>query len=214
MSRKLQEIGLGMNHEEFISVGKYWLWMTVFSTCLFASCGETNHPHQEPGMPASKAQAVPVKNVVHGEIPEEGISLEPHGYEEISESDNFDSDLEQFEDDNTLSEELEEIRDPESEGESREVRSLPEPQVETLDTQTEIALRETQDSVDSNEPKTSLGGSPPASSKAPDNTDAQAKWIAQFQVTGDSDDFAPDSPDEFESDSADEFGSNTSLSVD
>ncbi len=48
-----------MNLEEIISVGKCWLWMTVFSTCLFASCGETNRTSQDPISPELHARAVP-----------------------------------------------------------------------------------------------------------------------------------------------------------
>ena len=198
-----------MDPDEFISVGKYWLWMTVFSTCLFASCGETNHPHQEPSMIDPKAQAVPVKNVSHKEIHEEGIYLEPQGYEEISESDDIDSDLEQFGDDNSLSEELGEIPGSDPEDESREVRSMPEPQEQTLDTNMEIALGDTQDSTDPNEQPTSPPASPPSQANASENTDPAAKWEAQFQVTGDSDDFEADSPDDFGADSPDDFDSDS-----
>jgi hypothetical protein len=213
MKTKLQKIRLGMNPDEFISVGKYWLWMTVFSACLFASCGETNHPQQEPAMTNPKAQALPVKlekSGIHEDIPEERIHLDPQDYEEIQESEINDSDLEPFGDDGTPSEEFEEIREAEPEDESREVRSMPAINKDAPEAQTEIALRKTRDSMDPDAQRPSPVTSPPSSPKDSESSDAEAKWEAQFQVTGDSDAFEPDSPDDFASDSTTDFGSDTS----
>lgn len=94
-------MGLVMRPDEVISVGKHWLWMTVFSTCLFASCGETNHQSQEPVSPEPQAQAVQARydrEDIRAEDVEEIHELDFDQLEKFPDSDFDESDLERFDD--------------------------------------------------------------------------------------------------------------------
>lgn len=123
MNSSFQEIGSGMKPEEVISVGKHWLWMTVFSICLFTSCGETNRHAPESTSPESKAQAVPARydrEVISTEEVKGTDELDPNRFEEFPDSDDFD--LERFEDDDTQPDEFEDIRELDPGDEGREVQ--------------------------------------------------------------------------------------------
>lgn len=100
MNSSLKRMGLGMRPDEVISVGKHWLWMTVFSTCLFASCGETNRQPQEPASPEPQAQAVQARydrEDIRAEDVEEIHELEFDQLEKFSDSDFDESDFEDLE---------------------------------------------------------------------------------------------------------------------
>jgi len=203
----VQGTGLRIKHDEVISVGKYWLWMTVFSTCLFTSCGETNRHTPESTSPAPKTQAVPARYDREVIPPHEGVErndLNPEQFEEFpdSEFDEFDEfddfDLERFDDEDVQPNEYEEIRESEPEEEIREVQARPDSHRNHPDLETQLALRETPISLDRTDQKSSPPMSPPSPAKAAATLDPEAKWLAQFQVTGDPDDFEPDSPDDFE----------------
>jgi hypothetical protein len=110
-----QRISVGMKRDEVISVGKHWLWMTVFSTCLFVSCGETNRQPTEPALPEPQAQAISYQ-YKPDIIPEEEIQITEHldldGFEEFPDPDPEDLELEQFKEDDTQidEEEIHEVR--------------------------------------------------------------------------------------------------------
>ncbi len=107
---------LGIKTNEVISVGKCWLWMTIFSTCLFTSCGETNRQSSEPAVPEPQAQAIPARYdremIRTQEVDlEDEDSLDSAQLEEFSDSDFDEPDLERFEDDDEIpSEVLQEVR--------------------------------------------------------------------------------------------------------
>lgn len=111
----IQRISSGMKHDEVISVGKHWLWMAVFSTCFFVSCGETNHQSTEPALPESQAQSVSFQ-YEPDIIPEQEVQRTDHldleGFKEFPDPDPEDLELERFKDDETLieEEEIHEVR--------------------------------------------------------------------------------------------------------
>lgn len=201
MKRSFLEFVLGINPDEVISVGKYWLWMTVFSTCLFASCGETDRHSQKPISPEPKTQAIPARydrEVIHTEDSERD-ELNPEQIIEFPDVNMDDFDLERFEDDDAKPDALEELGEPEEElvDEGQEVHKISNLRDKRVNVGTEVALRELPDSANQTEQKPS---SPPAPSpvEAKDPADPHAKWVAQFQNIGDSDEFKSDSPDHFE----------------
>lgn len=196
------ECGVGMEHKEIKSIGKYWLWMTVFSMCLFTSCGEANRNPQPPASSIPKPQAIPVQH-----------DREDYQTEEIEEEQYWDSDpwkelpdpefdernLEQFEDEEFRPDIVEEVRKSETENEDGEMEAKSELPTEAhSETNTEVALHESSDL-----PKVNTQPDPPPSSSSASTQAAplskiEAAWKAQFEALGDPNDFEPDSPDEFE----------------
>ncbi|GEM_PF-6745461 len=188
----LQRMALWMNPQEIISVGKFWLWMTVFSACLFTSCGETNRTPSESISSRPEAEAVPVhydRETLRGEPVEEEAPLDPDWFEEFPDSD--ESDLERFEEhEETLPDLFEEVRKPEAEG--KRIQAKP-------DSRTDVALRQSSASEAVKEGQAPPLAPPPSSPKqSVAISDSEAAWKAQFEAIGDPDDFEFDSPDDFE----------------
>lgn len=201
MKRSFLEFVLGKNPDEVISVGKYWLWMTVFSTCLFASCGETNQHSHESISPEPKTQAIPARydrEVIHTEDIERD-ELNPQQIAEFPDADLDDLDLERFEDEDDQPGALEELGESEEEfvDEGQEVHQISNLRDTRGNVGTEVALRELPDSANPTEQQSS-SPSAPSPGEAKDPADPHAKWVAQFQNIGDSNDFESDSADHFE----------------
>lgn len=214
MNSSFQGIGFGMKPDQVMSVRKHWLWMMVFSTCLFVSCGETNQHPQEPTSPKPEAQAVPARydrEVIHTEEMKDKKDLDPIRFEDIPDSGVDDSNLERFESTDVQPDEFEEIRESEPEKEIHEVQANP-PQVENNSApDTEVTFGESSGSLDTTGETAASSPSPSSHSQitAAKNPDPEEQWEAQFQDIGDSDDFESDSADDFESDSADDFESDS-----
>lgn len=95
----IQRISLSMKPDEVISVGKHWLWMTIFSTCLFASCGETNRQPSEPTLPVPQAQAVSFQyepDIIPEKVVQTTDHLDLEGFEEFPDPHPEDLVLERF----------------------------------------------------------------------------------------------------------------------
>ena len=189
-----------MKPEEAISVGKYWLWMTVFFTCFFVSCGEANRQPQAPLPPTQQTQAVPVpheEEQFRDEVVEADPIVDSHQVEEIPSSDFDDSDLERFDNEDTHQQVYEEVYEPEPEDEAREIQPVQNFHEEAHEeARTDVARRDSDDSALDEEP--SLVDSPSTEPKTPPSTeDPDPAWEAQFQASDDTDSFEPDSADEF-----------------
>lgn len=184
--------------EEAISNGKFCLWMTVFSTCLFVSCGETSRQPPKPKPALPNAQVVPIHSLEEVGSSEPILDRDPS--EEFSPLEDdwgeFNEDLEQFEEE--YDQDLDEIRHDESGKETEEDFDQPFPPVEHPETPADGALTPPthQNETIEGTALSETAPSPPKDSQRLE--DREAAWEALFQASEDSDSFEEDSPDEFE----------------
>lgn len=196
---KLQGVALGMKPEEVISVGKFWLWMTVFSTCLFVSCGETDRTSKEPTLQEPKAKAVPVHYEPDisrvKEIEEEYQEFDD--LEEFSDSDFDESELERFKEDEIQPEEFQEIREPHPNDENGEMQAKLDTQNELPDPPTVDPPQEAVDSPAVEEQPARPTTSAPSQRASKAKSAFETAWKAHLEAIENPDEFEPDSEDEF-----------------